>query len=89
MKPWAVQVTVAAIIVNAQANSSPKRHEPLQGVGTHLLLATSGGLHLATTGAFFMATDSRGLHTFRTIWSVLDDLEYSHSASAHLVPASA
>jgi len=35
-----------------------------------------------------MATDGRGLHTFRTIWSVLDDLEYSHSASAHLVPAS-
>jgi len=32
--PWAVQVTVAAITVNAQANSSPKRHEPLQGVGT-------------------------------------------------------
>jgi hypothetical protein len=31
---WAVQVTVAAITVNAQANSSPKRHEPLQGVGT-------------------------------------------------------
>jgi hypothetical protein len=33
-----------------------------------------------------MATDKRGLHTFRTIWSVLDDLEYSRSASAHLVP---
>jgi hypothetical protein len=26
-----VQMTVAAITVNAQANSSPKRHEPLQG----------------------------------------------------------
>src|SRR6478672_1031957 len=41
--PWAVQVTVAAITVNAQANSSPKRHEPLQGVGTHLLIGHQRG----------------------------------------------
>jgi len=55
--PWAVQVTVAAITVNAQANSSPKRHEPLQGVGTHLLIGHQRGLHLATAGDFFTATE--------------------------------
>jgi hypothetical protein len=62
--PWAVQVTVGAITVTAQATSSPDRHDK-QGSGDFYLatngdihLAISGDLQLATNGDFHMATDS-------------------------------
>ena len=54
--PWAVQVTVGAITVTAQATSSPDRHDT-QGSGD-FYLAISGDLQLATNGDFYMATDS-------------------------------
>jgi len=75
---WAVQMTVAAITVNAQANSSPKRHEPLQGVGT-FNWPPAGAYTWPPLGTFSWPRNRRGLHTFRMISSVLDDLEYSHS----------
>jgi hypothetical protein len=50
--PWAVQVTVAAITVNAQANSSPKRHEPLQGVGTSFNWPPAGAYTWPPLGTF-------------------------------------
>ena len=60
--PWAVQVTVGAITVTAQATSSPDRHDA-QGSGD-FYLATNGDIHLAITGDlmakngdFHMATD--------------------------------
>jgi hypothetical protein len=55
--PWAVQVTVGAITVTAQATSSPDRHDK-QGSGD-FYLAISGDLQLATSGDFYMATDIR------------------------------
>jgi hypothetical protein len=62
--PWAVQVTVGAITVTAQATSSPDRHDT-QGSGD-FYLATNGDIHLAisgdlqpaTNGDFHMATDT-------------------------------
>src|SRR4029453_4115285 len=61
--PWAVQVTVGAITVTAQATSSPDRHDT-QGSGDFYLatngdinLATNGDLQLATNGDFHLATD--------------------------------
>ena len=84
---WAVQVTVAAITVNAQANSSPKRHEPLQGLGT-FDWTPAEAYTWRPLGLFHAhGTDEDYIPFARR--SVLDDLEYSHSASAHLVPASA
>jgi len=65
--PWAVQVTVGAITVTAQATSSPDRHDK-QGSGDFypatngdIHLAINGDLQLATNGDFHMATDT----TFR------------------------
>ena len=52
--PWAVQVTVGAITVTAQATSSPDRHDK-QGSGD-FYLAISGDLQLATSGDFYRAT---------------------------------
>ena len=54
--PWAVQVTVGAITVTAQATSSPDRHDK-QGSGD-FYLAISGDLQLATSGDLHMATDT-------------------------------
>jgi hypothetical protein len=66
--PWAVQVTVGAITVTAQATSSPDRHDT-QGSGDFYLaingdiqLAISGDLQLATNGDFHTATDTRPIH---------------------------
>jgi len=62
--PWAVQVTVGAITVTAQATSSPDRHDK-QGSGDFYLaisadlqLAISADVQLATSGDFDMATDN-------------------------------
>jgi hypothetical protein len=55
--PWAVQVTVGAITVTAQATSSSDRHDK-QGSGD-FYLAISGDLQLATNGDFHLATDTR------------------------------
>jgi hypothetical protein len=54
--PWAVQVTVGAITVTAQATNSSDRHDK-QGNGD-FYLAISGDLQLATNGDFHLATDS-------------------------------
>src|ERR1700756_679310 len=77
--PWAVQVTVGAITVTAQATSSPDRHDA-QGSGDFYLatngaiyLAISGDLQLATNGDFHLATDKALLtcvqrHAFYVSW---------------------
>src|SRR6516164_3775460 len=61
--PCAVQVTVGAITITAQATSSPDRHDT-PGSGDFYLatngdihLAISGDLQLATNGDFHVATD--------------------------------
>ena len=68
--PWAVQVTVGAITVTAQATSSPDRHDT-QGSGD-FYLAISGDLQLAKNGDFHMATDSsdRGFHRATIAWII-------------------
>ena len=53
--PWVGDsVTVGAITVTAQGQSSRSTHEPAER-GGDFYLATSGDLHVATSGDFLMA----------------------------------
>ena len=66
--PWAVQVTVGAITVTAQATSSPDRHDT-QGSGD-FYLATNGDIHLAITGDLQLAKTGTFTwpRTYRTLF---------------------
>jgi hypothetical protein len=63
--PWAVQVTVGAITVTAQATSSPDRHEK-QGSGD-LYLATSGTYRWPPVGTVLRSPVKVGVQWFPTL----------------------